>query len=739
MRRPLVTALLVAAGPAFATQAPAPPGPPPAEAPVFREQADLVVVDVVVADKQGQPVRGLRPEDFTILDEKQPQAIASFEAVSPGPEAAAAVPVARPRIATNVQPADRTGRTFTIVFDNVHMSVLHAYRAKQAVANFLEQGVRDGDRVSLVATGSGVWWSTRMPAGRADLLTVLKALDGRRERDASTREQVTDFEAIRIHLYQDRVVGQRVSRRFEQLGATLRQTEQTRNLREIYLPGVNHPMVEARAAEAYQQLRRRLNLTLAALERALGALEGNRGRKALVLVSEGFVLDPNLDGFKRVVETARRSNVALYFVDTRGLEGLSSTFGAQLAAPPDPTDYGALYADTSQDAEGSEMLAVDTGGFAVRNTNDLSRGIERIARESESYYLIGYTPPPGPRDGRFRRIEVKVRARGVVVRARKGYYAPQDADARTAQGTATPPTVPGSAPAPAEPPAAPLSKAEADRDIQKALDSPFPLDAIRLRMAGFVLDEAVLGRARTLLAAEVDAANLDFVEKDGRLVDTLDVLIVAAHRDTGEHARRDQKLEMAFQPASRERLRESWYSIMQDFELAPGGYQARMVVRDGNSRKIGALTYEFEVPDLSQLRISTPILTDSVRQVEGDRAPTPVLVVRRRFPSAGRLYCQFDVYGATKDKATGLPHVTASYAVREAGGLTRERGGPTLVTPTSLGRISQLLWVPLEGTPPGAYELVLTVRDELTGTEREVSEPFEVMPAARATSASPGR
>lgn len=732
MRRPLVIALLLAAGPVFALQPPTPPAAPRADAPVFPERADLVVVDVVVADKQGQPVRGLRKEDFTILDERQPQAIASFEAVHVPESTAASAAAVRPRLVTNVQPPDRSGRTFTIVFDNVHLSVLHAYRAKQAVASFLEKGVREGDRVSLLATGGGAWWSTRMPAGRADLLALLKGLEGRRLRDVSTREQVTDFEAIRIHLYQDRMVGQRVARRFDQMGVTLRETDRGREMREIYLPGVNHPLVEARAAEAYQQLRRRLNITLSALERALAALEGSRGRKGLVLVSEGFVLDPNLDGFKRVVEAARRANVALYFVDTRGLEGLSSTFGAELAALPDTRDYGAMWADTSQDAEGAEMLAVDTGGFAVRNTNDVARGIERIAGESESYYLVGYTPPPAPRDGRFRRIEVRVRGKGLVVRARKGYYAPLDAPPTTTTATAA------DAPA-AEGPAKAPSKAEADRGIQQALDSPFPVDGIRLRMTAFVLDEAILGRARVLLAAEVDAANLDFVEKDGRLVDTLDVLIVAAHRDTGEYVRRDQKLDMAFQPATLERVRQSWYSIMQDFELGPGGYQAKIVVRDGNSKKLGALAYEFEVPELSQLRISTPILTDSVRQLEGDRAPTPVLLVRRSFAPQGRLYCQFDVYGATKDKATGLPHVSASYVVRDLGGVPRERGGPTLVTPTSLGRISQLLWVPLEGTPDGDYELVLTIRDELTGIEREVREPFEVTAAVRSTTASPGR
>jgi VWFA-related protein len=738
MRRPVLAALvLVAALPARAV--PAPPS-----APVFPEQTDLVVVDVVVADKKGKPVTGLRVEDFTVLDERQPQPIVSFEAVQTPPSAAGTAGAAaapRPRLVSNEQPVDRSGRTFTIVFDNVHLTPLHAYRAKQAIGAFLETGVRDGDRVSLVATGGGAWWSTRMPAGRADLLSVLKGLESRRVRDATTREQVTDFEAVRIHLYQDRMVGQRVSRRFEQLGVVMSQSERQRDMREIYLPGVNSPLVEARAAEAYQQLRRRLNVTLAALERSLAALAGSRGRKGLVLVSEGFVLDPNLDGFKKVVDAARRANVALYFVDTRGLEGLTSTFGAQLEAPPDVRDYGAMWADTSQDAEGAEMLAVDTGGFAVRSTNDVAGGLSRIARESESYYLIGFTPPAGPRDGRFRRLEVKVRGKGVVVRARKGYYAPNDAATApaTVAGAADTPaaTTPGTADAAGNEADKPkVDKAELDRDIQQALDSPFPVGDVKVRMTAFVLDETVLGRARTLLAAEVDAANLDFVDREGRKADTLDVLMVAQQRETGEYVRRDQKLEMAFQPASLERVRQSWYPVVQEFELMPGAYQAKIVVRDGNSRKLGSLTYEFDVPPLSELRVSTPVLTNSVRQAAGERAPTPVLMVRRVFAPEGRLYCQFDVYGAQKDTASGMPHVRATYVMRDSEGVPRERGGPILLSPTSLGRISQLLWLPLDGARPGDYELLLTIRDELTGLEREVREPFTIAPAARATDAS---
>jgi hypothetical protein len=337
---------------------------------------------------------------------------------------------------------------------------------------------------------------------------------------------------------------------------------------------------------------------------------------------------------------------------------------------------------------------------------------------------------------------VKVRGKGLVVRARKGYYAPNDAAPATTTASApagTPAAAAAESASGAGETPKPTDKAALDRDLQQALDSPFPVGDVKVRMTAFVLDETVLGRARTLLAAEVDAANLDFVEKDGRHADTLDVLMVAQHRESGEYVRRDQKLEMAFQPASLARVRQSWYPVVQEFELAPGAYQAKIVVRDGNSRRLGSLTYEFDVPPLSELRVSTPVLTDSVRQREGERVPTPVLIVRRVFAPEGRLYCQFDVYGAEKDKATGLPHVRASYVLRDSEGVPRERGGPLLLSPTSLGRISQLLWLPLEGARAGDYELVLTIRDELTGLEREVRETFTIAAGTRATSASPAR
>ena len=103
---------------------------------------------------------------------------------------------------TNASPEARQGRTFLIVFDDIHLSVAQALRAKAAVGEFLRTGVRAGDRVTLVATGGEAWWSARMPEGRDALVAILKRLDGRYTTDSSP-DRITDWEALRIMAYDD--------------------------------------------------------------------------------------------------------------------------------------------------------------------------------------------------------------------------------------------------------------------------------------------------------------------------------------------------------------------------------------------------------------------------------------------------------------------------------------------------------------------------------------------------------
>src|SRR5262249_46907500 len=153
------------------------------------------------------------------------------------------------------------------------------------------------------------------------------------------------------------------------------------------------------------------------------------GRKSMVLVSQGFIFEPDFKEMKDLVQASLRVNVPVYFIDTRGLKALPDFMTAAFANSFDVQDTVAVLADIARESEGSEAVALDTGGFVVKNTNDLESGILRVSNESQAYYLLGYNPSDATRDGSYRKIEVRLqpaKAKGLKVRARRGYYAPKD-------------------------------------------------------------------------------------------------------------------------------------------------------------------------------------------------------------------------------------------------------------------------------------------------------------------------
>ena len=152
--RALLVFALLAAAPAVLPQQ---TQTAPAEAPAFPSKVELVTVDAVVVDAKGRAVPGLTQADFTVLEGGVPQTITSFEGVQLPAESAAPPLAPRFPFSTNQSPEARPGRTFVIVFDDIHLSIAQAQRAKAAVVGFLRTGARPGDRVSLVATGGGAW------------------------------------------------------------------------------------------------------------------------------------------------------------------------------------------------------------------------------------------------------------------------------------------------------------------------------------------------------------------------------------------------------------------------------------------------------------------------------------------------------------------------------------------------------------------------------------------------------
>jgi VWFA-related protein len=708
--RALLFLALVAAGRAAAAQ---PPPAPPSPAPAFPSQVDLVTVDAVVVDGKGRAVPGFTRSDFTVLENGVPQTISSFEAVQV-PAGGSAPPAAhRVPFSSNQSLEARQGRTFVLVFDDIHLTVAQAQRAKAAIGQFLRAGAGPGDRVTLIATGGGAWWSARMPEGRDTLMTILKRLDGRYVPDPSP-DRITDWEALRIMAYDDPDVAYTVSRRFDSYGAVGRDRQGDRqysdSTRTTSAVGMIDPYVRARAQEAYLKAVSRRRITLSVMTRAARALADSRGRKAMILVSQGFVFEPDFAEMKDLVDASRRVNVPIYFIDTRGLQALPDFMTAEFKTGFDVQDTVAVLADITREAEGSEAIALDTGGFVIKNTNDVESGILRVSAESQAYYLLGYTPSSAPRDGKFRRIEVRLapgRDKGVKVRARRGYFAPRDG----APPAATPAT---------------------DPQIARALDSPFERREVPLRVAAYSFDEAVLEKSIVMVATEIDVRDLAFREEGDRSKAELAFLMEAQHRETGEVYYDDQKIEMALLPQTKRALARTGYLFTRELTLPPGGYQVKVVVRDLGSGRIGSVVHDFEVPSATAFHVTSPILADSLEERSADaaRPPRPVLQVRRSFAPGSRLYVQYSVLGAARDPASRMPRVSGGYEIRHADGTLLKAGAPTPITPTSLGALIRLHGIALAGARPGDYEVVLRVRDEIGGRTAEVREPFEIAAAA---------
>src|SRR5207244_3504756 len=133
-------------------------------------------------------------------------------------------------------------------------------------------------------------------------------------------------------------------------------------------------LVRARAMELYDDITRRIQSILSAVERLSGGLAGARGRKSILIFSEGFLNDMH-QSFDRAIDASQRGNTAVYFIDAKGLTG-EYFYGADQLKPPQPGDVGVISMEEAfLETAGIESLAENTGGASIRNTNDLLGGL----------------------------------------------------------------------------------------------------------------------------------------------------------------------------------------------------------------------------------------------------------------------------------------------------------------------------------------------------------------------------
>jgi VWFA-related protein len=622
----------------------------PQEPPKFPAGVELVRIDVVVLDRDGQPVTGLTAVDFEVIEGDRRHDIVSFEpivvkmAAKPlRPEPPGPAHVSEPLV-----PVPQENRYFLIFFDDVHVSAPAAEQVRSQLVPFIERETREGDWVTIVSPLAGLQWTARTAYERGQLSQVVRGLKGQLVRKLDKGDP-SDFEAMRISEY-----GGREQRAAPGPGTSFRGS-----------PGLV-------AEEVYAVAKRRARNSLAGLSQALRSLTGFRGRKSLIVYSEGFMKSPSLRDYDQAIEIARRVGVSVQVIDPRGV-GTGHPLWAG-------DDGGPTLITLDTEAAGSSYVATATGG-RVSMSNDLMTPLREAAVESSAYYLLGFQPSPGQTGER--KLKVRVLQQGLKVRAPDRYLV-------------------GDAASPVKPAPAAI---QAMGRVADVADVP-------MRVATLFLQASSKDEITTTLAVELDRVGNETGER------RLDLLVEARPLDRSETVRDSAELTLPHGDRPAVATRE--------LHLRPGVWQARIVARDVRTEKLGSVLHTFEVPSPTGLRVSSPILTD---ELERSRVPRPRLRLDRHYRSDSALFCQYRVFGAALDAASGRPRVTASFAVVRAGQVVQEEGASP-IEPANDGQILRLLGFGLAGFEPGDYTLILRVADEVSGENRELSEPFSVVPVS---------
>ncbi len=430
--------------------------PAPAQTPAqtFRASTVVVQVDAIVTDGKGHFVADLTPADFEVLEDGTPQSIQAVYRVEGTTVSPVEAPSAQPEVqpSATMTPPRADQRVSVFFFDQEHLTQGSFTRLRQAAEEYLKTGFRQGD-VGGVLMGSTMA-GNRLTTDRDELMRDLESVKISQgltmlRRDLQDWPRMSALEALRIALQSDQNLLEQVVDRAKR--------EAPGGERGLAGEVDYTPTVMSKARTIASTLREGTGKTLATLAALAGGLARIPGRKTIVMLSEGFYVDEALAQLRQIVATAARSNVRIYAIDGRGLDRTPE--GSDLSAiGPLETGNSASTAAYDSIGDGTSTLAVDTGGFVVRNTNAFTTALADIAEDTSHYYVIGYSASNPAMDGKFRQIAVRVKRPGVKVRARKGYLATADA-VPAATMVAAP--APAPAPAPAEPTTAPASAASA--------------------------------------------------------------------------------------------------------------------------------------------------------------------------------------------------------------------------------------------------------------------------------------
>jgi VWFA-related protein len=543
---------------------------------VVRITTNLVQVDAVVTDKKGKLVTDLRPEEVEIMEDGRPQKITNFSFVStesgappPAPAAAAVAPVdknAPPPPPVRLK-AEQVRRTVALVVDDLGLSFESTAFVRQALKKFVDQQLQPGDLVAIIRTAGGIGALQQFTSDKRQLYAAIERVRW----NPQGRGGVGAFAPMEANTAAQ-MGGQSSSEDMETLQSRGDEVNQFRE--ELFAVG-----------------------TLGALNYVVRGMRELPGRKSILLMSDGikiFNRDDStrstrvLDSLRRLTDLANRASVVIYTMDARGLQNLELTAADDTSgstAEDIATEQANRRTDFFESQNGLNYLARQTGGFPIRNTNDLSAGIKRVLDDQKGYYLIGYRPEEStfdPVTGRrqFHKITLSFKRPGLNHRTRTGFYGVTDEQA------------------------APQPRSRAQQ-LLGALASPFGSGGVRIRLTSlYGNDPKTGGFVRSLV--HIEARDLTFTdEPEDWHKSSFDILAVT-FGDNGtiiDQLSRTHTVRVRGETFKRA-LQDGLVFILTVPIKKPGAYQLRTALRDVASERVGSASQFIEVPNINKNRLT---------------------------------------------------------------------------------------------------------------------------------------
>jgi len=642
---------------------------------------DLVLTNVVARDaKTGEVVKGLTQKDFTVLENGKPQNIESFDFESvdmatPLNEAtvsglAAGTASNGSKAVVVAKPEDlRNHRLIVMFFDLTSMQPEDLDRAVEASQAFLKTKMQPADLAALVSLG--------------DTLTVDQ-----------------DFTADKNALIDKVGVYNGTESQGFQPGATANsnQVEDTTG----YTPDES----EFNDVNTDREL-----FALRAVSQSLSKIDE---KKSLLYFSGGISRDgiENQASLRAAINAAVRANLAIYSVDTRGLQAIGPLGDASTGSLRGSGAYNGSALTNNMQANFASQevmgtLSSETGGKAFFDSNDFAPAFAQVQHDTSAYYAIGFHSSNPARDGKYRKLTFKINKPGIKLEFRPGYYAPADFQ----------------------------HSAQEDREQQLtdelASDMPATDIAVYLDAMHFRLDENRYFMPVSLL---VPGSQIPFVkggDKDKATLDIIGEVIDEVKRPIG---RVRETVKLNLDPTLNARQKNIQYTT--SFNLPPGKYQLKFVVRENQTGRMGSFEADVTLPDMKKapLKMSSIVLAAARQPSKKAGKEIDPLVrngqeyvpdIAHVFRQDQHMFLLYEVYDPTREKADALskgtkPGINLLSSLELLQGSNKVYETPLVqaksVNVEGRNAVAVEMDVPLAGLKPGAYLCQLNVIDDAGGS-----------------------